>query len=227
MCSVKQIAKVALTLVVISTIGHAQPVAQSGDVRGFIHNLVGEWIGNYDQFTGGKKADTKYFHAIIKQSGPDTYQTDFEYYRLEEHTGKPIKVGESIMTTTLASDGTATNNIVGKGDVRIDPKTSKPEQHDLSEVLRVSPTGGLQGSGSGRISVSGMTLGMGKNGKVTDYRSAWTMKNGALEISQELKVKFKVLLFSKSFVITAQFTGNRGSDITGLMKRAAGKEPGR
>lgn len=223
-CTLAMMLAVAL---IASIIGYAQPVAQPNDAGGFIHNLIGEWIGAYEQFTDGEKLAPKYFHAVIKQSGPDTYQTIFEYYRLDGRTGAPIKVGESIMTTRVASDGTATNNIIGKGQVRIDPKTSKPEEHDLSEVLLVSPLGRLQGRGSGSISVSGMLLGMGRNGKVTDCRSAWTMSNGALKISQELKVTFRVLLFSKSFVITAEFTGNRGSDIAGLMKRAAGKRPGR
>ena len=209
---------------ITSGVGYAQTIAATNDVRDFINPLIGEWIGVYEQFTDGKKAGTNYFHAIIKQSGPDTYQTVFEYYRLDEKTGAPVPVGESIMNTTVASDGTATNNIIGKGEVAIDSKTTKPEQHDLSEVLRVSPSVGLQGSGSGRISVSGMPLGLGKNGKVTDYHSDWTMQNGALMITQELKVKFRLLLFSKSFVITAKFTGNRGSDIAALVKSAGDKE---
>ena len=116
-----------------------------------------------------------------------------------------------------------TNSIQGKGQVRIDPKTTKPEQHDLSEVLRASADGGLEGTGSGRISVSGMALGLGKNGQVSDSHSAWSMHNGALTISQELKVKFKVLIVSKSFDITAQFTGTRGSDVAGLMRSAQGR----
>ena len=218
-------AVVFVVALIASTVGYPQPAAETNDVMGFIHSLIGEWIGTYEQFTNGGRAETKYFHAVIKESGPDTYQTVFEYYRLDEQTGAPIRVGESSMTTRIASDGTATNSITGKGQVLIDPKTSKPEQHNLSEVLRVSPSGGLQGSGSGRIRVSGLTLGMGKNGKVKDYRSAWTMSNGALKISQQLKVKFRLLVFSKSFVITAEFTGNRGSDIAALMKNAANKGP--
>jgi hypothetical protein len=218
----------AMLIAVISLASTAvipQSVAQPHDVKGFVHNLIGEWIGTYEEFTDGEKADAKYFHAIIKQSNPDTYQTIFEYYRLDEKTCVPIKVGESVMTTRVAADGTATNSIIGKGQVLIDPNTSKPEQHNLSEVLKVSPPSGMQGSGGGRISVSGLTFGVGKNGKVRDYHSAWTMQNGTLKISQMLNVSFRLLLFSKSFVITAEFTGDRGSDITGLMKRVECKVP--
>lgn len=207
----------ALALI-ISTTAYAQPASQPNPARDFVHSLVGEWVGVCEQSTDGKQADNKYFHATIKQSGPDTYQTAIEYYRRDEQTGAPVRVGESTMTTGLASDGTATNDITGQGQVMIDPKTSKPEQHDLSEVLTLSPSGGLQGTGSGRISVSGMAFGVGKNGKVDDYRSTWAIQDGALKISQELKVDFKVLFVRKSFVIAAQLTGSRGSDIAGLMK---------
>ncbi len=196
MGNVNRVMKMALTLammlavaLITSSIGYDQSVVQPSEVRGIIHKLIGEWIGAYEQFTDGKKADTKYFHAVIKESGSDTYQTVFDYYRLDEKTGAPIKVGESTMTTVVASDGTATNNIIGKGQVLIDPRISKPEQHDLREVLRVSPSGGMQGSGSGRISVSGMAFGMGRNGKVNDYRSDWTVQNGTLKISQESQSK--------------------------------------
>jgi len=191
-------------------------------VKSFIHNLIGEWVGTYEQLTNGKKASTKYFHAVFKQTAPDTFQTIFEYYRLDDQTGAPIKVGESVMTTRETSDGTATNDIIGKGVVLIDPTTTKPEKHDLSEVLSVS-TGGLQGDGSGTISVSEMAFGMGRNGKVTDEHSDWTMQNSTLKIRQELKARFKILFFSKSFTITAEFIGNPGSDINALMRHARAK----
>ena len=51
----------------------------------------------------------------------------------------------------------------------------------------------------------GMPLGAGKSGKVRDYKSGWTRGNGNLIITQELKVKFRVLFFSKSFSIVAKF----------------------
>jgi hypothetical protein len=226
----KQAIALAYTLAIVlavalitPSIGHAQLAAGPHDVGGFIHSLVGEWIGICEQSTDGKQADNKYFHAVIKQSSPGSYQTALEYYRVDDQTGGPVEVGQSTMTTTVAPDGTAKNDITGQGQVMIDPTTSKPEQHDLSEVLRISPSGGLQGSGSGSISVSGMALGAGKNGKVDNYSSSWTMQDGTLKISQDLKVSFRVLFFSKKFAITAQFTGNRGSDIGALMKSAQSK----
>lgn len=221
------LATILAAIMITMDIVYAQPVAQANDVRGFIHRLTGEWIGADEQYADGKKADTKYFHAVIKQLDQNTYQTIFEYYRLDKQTGAPIKVGESIMTTRMSPDGTAINQIVGEGEVLIDPNTSKPEQHNLSEVLRVSPVGGLDGRGSGRIKVSGMPLGMGKNGKVNNYHSIWIMNAEKLKISQDLNVKFKVLFFNKSFHFASVFIGNRGSDINGFMKSVENNGSGR
>jgi len=212
-----------LLTLLVSAVGYAQPSAPPASVASFLHSLVGEWIGTCVQSTDGKAADNKYFHAVSKQSGPDTYETVFEYYRLDRQTGAPLKVGAAIITTRVAADRTATNTITGHGQVLLDPKTSKPEQHDLSEVLRVSPSGGLEGTGSGSIKVSGMPLGLGKHGTVQDYRSTWSQSNGVLRMSEHLNVKFKVLFVSKRFTIIADYTARHGSDIVGLMKSAAAK----
>jgi hypothetical protein len=199
----------------------AEPKAAPDNVATFLHSLVGEWIGTCVQSTDAKAAEDKYFHAIVKQLSPDSYETVFEYYRLDPQTGAPIQVGATTMSTTVARDGTATNRIIGKADVLIDPATRKPEQHDLSEVLRVSPRGGLEGTGSGTIKVSGMPLGAGKSGQVREYRSTWSQRDGVLSMSQHLNVKFKVLFFSRRFAMVADYTARRGSDIAGLMKRAS------
>ncbi len=213
---------IALLLVLLAAaVGYAQPSAPPASVADFLHSLVGEWTGTCVQSTDGKATDNKYFHAIIKQSGPATYETVFEYYRLDPQTGAPITVGATTMATTVAADGTATNRIAGKADVLIDPETLRPEQHDLSEVLRVSPSGGLEGTGSGTIKVSGMPLGAGNSGTVQDYHSTWSQSNGVLSMSQHLEARFKVLFFSKSFAIIADYTARRGSDIVGLMKSAS------
>jgi len=200
--------------------GHAQPNAPPDSVGSFIHSLIGEWVGICVQSTDGKATDNKYFHAVIKQSSPDSYETVFEYYRLDPKTGATIKVGATTMATRIAADGTASNRITGKADILIDPKTLRPEQHSLSEVLRASRSGGLEGTGSGSINVSGMPLGLGKNGRVQDYHSTWSQSNGVLSMSQHLKVRFMVLLFSRRFTIIADYTARHGSDIVGLMKSA-------
>lgn len=211
----------AVTVVLVMASPHtvfSQTSAPPKDTVSFFHGLSGEWIGTVDQYTGQVKADTKYFHAVIKQTSPNTYAAAFVYFRLDPRTHSPMQVGVADMTNILNPDGTVTNTMNGNGDVFIDPKTSKHEEHQLSEVLRMSASGGLEGRGSGKISVDGMAMGAGKNGKVSDYTSAWAMDNGALRISERLKATFRVLFFSKRYDIVDNFEARRGTDVAELMR---------
>lgn len=214
---------VLLLVLITSAICYAQPGAPASDARSIIQSIVGERIGTYEQISNGEKADDKYFHSVTKQVGPNNFETVFDYYRLDPQTGAPVKIGVSTMNTTICADGSVTNTATGSGEVMIDKKTSKPEKHTLSEVLRLTPSGDMQGTGGGRISVSGLPMGAGKNGKVADYQSTWSLRDDTLRISQQLRVKFKVLFFSKSFNITANFTAKRGSDVIALMRSAGGR----
>ncbi len=208
-----------------ATAGLAQSGGTCNNTTEFIRGLVGEWVGTCVQTTDGKPVDDKYFHAVIKQAGETSFETAFEYYRLDPETGAPTKAGAATMVTSIGADGAATNRITGSGQVMIDPKTSKPERHDVSEVLRLAGSGDLAGTGGGSIHVSGLPFGAGKNGKVRDYRSTWSVRDGVLKIAQQLRAKFSVLVFSKSFDIAATYTARRGSDVMDLMKRAARARP--
>ena len=63
--------------------------------------------------------------------------------------------------------------LTGSGVIFIDPKTAKYEEHVLTGTLRMSRSGSLQGTGGGKISVSGMALNAGRNGRVSDCTSTW------------------------------------------------------
>jgi len=200
----------------------SQTVPKAHDAQGFFHGLSGDWIGAVKQSTNGVRVPTKYFHASIKQTAADTYSAVFEYYRVDERTHAAVSTGVATMTNVLGRDGTVTNTIVGSGDVLVDPKTLRREDHQLFEVLRMSVPGCLEGRGSGRINVSGIALNAGKNGKVSDYTSSWALDNGVLSITERLKVTFRVFLFSKHYDIVDSFEAQRGTDINGLVKAAAG-----
>lgn len=214
-------------VLLVATAGYSQPASESSGIEAFFHMLPGDWIGTVSQSTDGKFSDTKYFHAVTKQLSPDIFETVFTYYRLDQKTGAPLLVGVSGMATKIDATGTATNSLTGKGDILVDVNSWKPETHELTELLRTSPTGGLVGTGSGSIIVIGMPLNLGKNGKVKSYTSTWAMSDDVLTISQRFKVDFRVFLFRKSFAITADYIGKRGSDIVGLMKAARAELPGR
>lgn len=189
-----------------------------GDVKGFLSNLVGEWVGTCEQTTDGEETDDKYFHAVVKKLDNGSYEGTFNYYRLDQSTGEPLSIGSTTVVTSVAEDGAATSDITGKGIVLVDEKP-KNQEHKLSEKIMCIGDKCLESKGSGTISVSGMPLGLGKNGKVKDSISTWSMKDDVLYISQKLRVGFKALVFTKNFDVEAKYVARRGTDIASLMRQ--------
>jgi hypothetical protein len=198
--------------------GYSQTSALPMYIEAFFHEIVGDWIGTVEQYTDGIKADTKYFHGVVKQTSPETFETLFEYYRIDKGTHAPVQVGVTSMTTKITPEHTAINIITGKGDVFISSKSSEPEEHQLSEILRMCPSGRLKGKGSGKISVGGMAPGKGRNGEISDYTMTWSLNNGILNITEQLKVTFRILFLAKHYDIVDDFKAKRGSDVMGLME---------
>ena len=104
------------------------------------------------------------------------------------------------------------------------PRHETSEQTQLSEVLRMSPSGSLEGKGRGSISVGGTAPGLGRDGKVSDYTSTWVLHDGVLSISERLRVTFRILFFARHYDIVDSFKAGRGSDVMSLMK-SAGANP--
>jgi hypothetical protein len=184
-------------------------------VKSFFQGIVGEWIGTCEQSTDGEQADNKYFRAVVKQVDANSFTTNFDYYKYDEKAEAPVQIGSSSITTTIAPDGSAKNKITGKGTMLVDYKP-KQQKHDLQEVISSTPSG-LRGQGTGTLSVSGMPLGLGKNGKIQQANSTWTFSKGVLSIRQDIKAGFRALFINKSFYVKANYTAQRGSDVVSLM----------
>ena len=196
----------------------AQPKpASSADISALYKSIAGDWVGVCEQSTGGQQAENKYFHACIKETGPGTYTSTFNYYRSDGATATPIHIGDTTAVTTVQPDGAVKNEIEGSGTVLVD-RQPKDQTHKLSEVLTATGPASMAGQITGKISVSGMPFGLGKNGQISDGKSSYSLKDGVLTISQTLKAGFKVLICKKSFTITANSTAKRGSNVAALMK---------
>jgi hypothetical protein len=190
------------------------------DIDGFFRALVGDWVGSVEQYTGGVRAANKYFHAVTKQTSSDTYQSTFTYYRIDKKTHAGVMIGTTTMTTKISPDGSATNTMVGKGEVFINPRTLKQETHELYEVLRMSAPGAMEGKGGGKVSVLGLAMDAGKSGKVSHQTSTWKLNNDTLNITQRLKASFHVLFFNMKYEIEDRLEAKPGDDVLGLMKDA-------
>jgi hypothetical protein len=206
--------------------GWAQPGGRPCNLGAFIHSTIGEWVGSYQESTNGQKPDNRYFKAVIRPVGPDSYEARFDYYRPDEKTGAPVKIGGSTVAIKLGPDGTATSTIAGDGQVRTDTGRMKPEQHQLCEVLCLSSDGVLQGRGEGNIQVSGLPMGLGKNGRILDYCSTWENRNGSLKMSRQFKVRFRALGIRKTYDVKAEFIARPGGNVMEIMK-TAGKNTSR
>lgn len=202
----------------------ARNLSRDGDGGSFMREMVGDWIGTFDQSTDRVKAPTKYFHASVTQTGPDSYETLFKYYKLDPLTLKAVDAGTSRMETNIVPDGTARNKMIGGGDVLIDAETLKSEQHEFNEVLQAASPNVLQGLGTGTIRLRDPSSrgGKDKKGKIVKGVSTWSMDEGVLRITLKFEVRFKVLFFARTYQITMDHNVKRGSDIMGLIRDSAG-----
>ncbi len=210
---------IVLMAILVSSSQQAPRAAdRPGTIQSFFGSIVGEWIGTVRESTNGQYSDLKYFHATIKQITPDTYESTFHYYRIDDKTHAPLDIGASTMSTKLTSLTAATNTVSGKGEIRITLDNLKSETHQLTELLRIDSSGTLSGTGSGIIHVGGMPFGLGSNGVWNNDVSAWSVNDGVLKIGQKFKVEFRVFFIKRSFSITTYYTAKRGDDVFALMK---------
>jgi hypothetical protein len=193
----------------------AQPTTSAGSGCDFMRSIVGEWVGICEQSTDGEQADDKYFHVVITQVGENTFNGQFEYYRLDQKTGDTLRAGDTSIAITANANGSLSSIISGKGTVLVQ-KSPKNQRHEFTETL-VYADGKLRGEGKGTIKVDGMPLGIGKTGKIQQSVSQWSLENGMLKVSQNVRVGFRALIFSKTFDLAANYTARRGSDLAGLM----------
>ena len=192
--------------------------AQQEKTAAFIKSLTGEWIGTCRQITDGDQTEDKYFYAKFEKTGDNIFSGKFTYYRLDIKTGEPLNIGETTIASTIQEDGTVKNDIAGKGTMLVSNQP-KDQEHQLIEILTVADNGSIVGKLDGKINVSGMPFGLGKNGKIRNATSAWKLEDGVMTIDQSLKAAFKVLMATKSFTVEAHSVARRGTDVISLMKK--------
>jgi hypothetical protein len=195
----------------------AQPTASPTAVD-FYQKVMGDWVGTYEHTTDGEQAEAIYFKFSVKQSDPNSFTGKFAYFRLNEATGDPEPAGTATIKSTVEADGSVTNVISGEGTIMIE-NNLKQQTYNLVEKLCNSDYGGLSGDIGGKVSVSGLPFGVGKNGRVSSGSSAWSLDGDVLTINQSIKAGFKVLLFSKSYSLLASSKATRGTDVAAIMKK--------
>lgn len=192
--------------------------AQSVKAKEFLEGICGDWIGTWDHTTNGEQVDSRYFHVRFKRTSDNTYESLFTYYRLDVSSNTLVPYGETSIVSTIGPDGNITNRITGNGTVLVDNK-SRAQKHELMEVLTQIDRTTWTGYGSGKIEVDDLPLGIGKNGRVYRASSVWSLNGNTLTITETLRTQFKVLFFSKDFVIEANAKAKRGKDVASLVDK--------
>ena len=208
---------ILILTVVVAMPAFAQPVPSSGAVD-FYQKIVGDWVGTYEHTTDGEQAEDIYFKFSVRQAYPNSFNGQFAYFRLNQATGDPEPAGTATIQSTVQPDGTVRNVIAGDGTILIENKL-KQQSYNLVETLS-SSTCGLSGDIGGKVSVSGLPFGVGKNGRVSSGSSAWSLDGDNLTINQSIRAGFKILLFSKSYSLLASSKCTRGTDVAALINKA-------
>ena len=211
-CKLMMYLALTVLLLLLTNKSYAQPE----HARKFLKSLCGEWIGMWDHTTNGQKADTKYFHLQITEVDENRFESVFKYYRFDTVTNTLVQYGETTVSSTVEANGSITNQIRGEGTVLVDNK-QKPQTHDLTETLTEIGEGTWVGLGSGKLEVDDLPFGIGKNGKVHEVTSTWTLNNDTLTITESLSAQFRFLFFTKDFVIEAHAKAQRGNNLASLI----------
>lgn len=207
----------AVSILALASIASAQPTSSTTSAD-FFRSIVGDWVGTYEHAVNGEQAEDTYFKFSITQVDQDSFASHFEYYRLDPVSGDPQPAGSAKIESMVQADGSVKNVTTGDGTILVENKP-KQQTYNLTEVLGSSDCG-VTGKIGGKISVSGLPLGVGKNGQIYDGSSSWSVDGNVLTIKQSLKAGFKVLLFSKRYSLEASSKAIRGTDVAALMTKA-------
>lgn len=191
--------------------------ADASSARSFFEGIVGDWVGACDEVVGND-TQTRYFRVNVKQISSDAYQSHFTYYKIDGKSGKEVPDGSMLIQTTVHPDGTGINSVSGNGSVLFDCRCLKQE-FTLTEALTATSDGRLLGRGSGRNSVRGIPFGLGRNGKLLDTKTDWSVEKGSLCMRQSLKARYRSLCFSRNFLFKATYTAQKGSSLAAVMHK--------
>jgi hypothetical protein len=223
MCSITKQALLMIVILVLTAVKAGLCVAENAgkknaDVRELMEGLVGEWVGTSEHFSDGKLTDRQYFRSVTKTISIDSYETRTTFYRLDKSSAAMKEVGSAKIISTVGSDGVVSTKTTGEGSFMVEGKAKKGE-HELIETIQVDADGQILGKGSGKISISGLLLGGGEKGRISQSRSIWSLKDGVCSVQQEMKVEFKVFCFCKNVNMKIIHTSRKGTDLEELLKR--------
>jgi hypothetical protein len=203
----------------------ASPAAAStlggAPVERFYERILGDWVGTSVARLQGQEPATTYFHLEITRPNARTFREQFTFFRRNSKTGVLERSGSQTSEAVLEPDGQIRCTASATGTILIDFKPKK-QRWQASGAGQCEGTDSFVAQVTGQISVDGMPLGLGKNGRIRKARATWTVKGPSLLGRTEVDSRFRALFLSKSFQLVSELRAERGRDIRAYVARLSG-----
>jgi hypothetical protein len=184
----------------------------------FYARVLGDWVGSTVSRVNEDAPVTGYFHLVITRVDANTFREEYIFYRVLSDTGALERSGTQTFVTTIASDGTIQRSYRGSGTILIDGKPKK-QSFEASGAVRSTGPDHLEAEGQGKISVAGMPLNAGKNGKLLKATTTLSREEDTLSGATRFEASFRVLFFSKRYRIDIKLRGQRGDKVQTIAGR--------
>lgn len=201
----------------LPTTGAATPSQER--VERFYGRILGDWVGESVARVQGQDTATTYFHLSVTRAEPGVFHETFTFYRRDSRTGALQPSGTQTNRATLEASGRVRCEAEATGTILIDFKPKK-------QTWKTTGAGRCEGDDrfcadvSGRISVEGMPLGVGKRGRIRSARASWTLQGEILRGRTEVESRFRAFLVSKSYRVVTEMRAERGRDVPAFIARA-------
>lgn len=215
-----------LILAPLGAVGQAPRVAADrpppahAAAEGFYARMLGDWVGVSVSRVQGQEPSTSYFHLTVSRSDPRTFREQYTYYRRDPKTGALAPSGTQTNLAVLEANEQIRCTASADGTILVDYKPKK-QSWQTTGVGRCDGPDRFQADVSGKISVDGMPLGLGKRGRIRSARATWSISGAALLGRTEVESRFRAFVISKSYRVVSEMRAERGRDIHAFAGRQA------
>jgi hypothetical protein len=198
--------------------GHPSP--QTPAAQQFYTHVLGQWVGTTVSRLDGAQPVTGYFHLLVTRVDDKTFREEYTFYRVHPKTGVLECSGTQTDLSTIVGDAVVHRTCKGSGTVLIDFKPKNQAFEADGEARFASPEH-LDAEVKGKISVDGMPLNLGKNGKLRKATASWSIEEGKLVGQTQVETSFRAFLFTKRYRIQTELRAQRGTSV----QMVAGRVP--
>jgi hypothetical protein len=206
----------------IPLIGGAPSAPAHAAVERFYARMLGDWVGTCATRLQGEEPATTYFHLTVTRPDPRTYREEFRFFRRGSNSGSLTPSGTQTSRALLEPDGRIRCEAEAMGTVLIGLKERKQSWQTEGSGWCDGPDHFVAET-TGRISVDGTPLGVGKRGRIRSARATWDLQGGNLIGRTEVESRFQALFVTRGYRVVIEMRAERGRDLRAYVARAVGE----